>query len=160
MTDSMTAPRSPSAGEAPQPRRRDRGQSLVEFGLIVPVIAVMLMGAIDFGRLFYAQMAVTNASRVGAEFLMDSRRCTSVGQGGNLSWIYPDDVYPVINAEAAPGVTFSQILLPAEGGCVTNSPGFTVTVKTNFQFATPLMPNVLGVTNPYPVTGRTQTRSY
>lgn len=46
--------------------RRTRGQSLVEFALILPVFILLFGGALDMGRLFYAQITLTNAAREGA----------------------------------------------------------------------------------------------
>ncbi len=43
-----------------------RGQSLVEFALAVPIIAVMLIGLTEFGFVLYAHVQVANAVREGA----------------------------------------------------------------------------------------------
>jgi hypothetical protein len=45
-----------------------RGQSLVEFALMLPLILVLLLGALDFGRAFFGWVALTNASRVAANY--------------------------------------------------------------------------------------------
>jgi Flp pilus assembly protein TadG len=42
------------------------GQSLVELALLFPVLLMLLLGALDLGRVYYAQIAVTNAAREGA----------------------------------------------------------------------------------------------
>ena len=47
-------------------RRAERGQSLVEFVLVLPVFLVLLFAIIDFGMGFHAWITVTNASREGA----------------------------------------------------------------------------------------------
>ena len=47
-------------------RRRTRGQSLVEFAMILPVFALLFAATLDLGRLFYAQITLTNAAREGA----------------------------------------------------------------------------------------------
>lgn len=47
-------------------RRKSRGQSLVEFAVIVPVILVFLAGVLDLGRVFYATITMNNTARVGA----------------------------------------------------------------------------------------------
>ncbi len=44
------------------------GQGLVEFALALPVLMLILMGAVDLGRAFSIRIAVTNASREGARF--------------------------------------------------------------------------------------------
>jgi hypothetical protein len=43
-------------------------QSLVEFALVLPLILVLLLGGIDLGRVFFGSVALTNASRVGANY--------------------------------------------------------------------------------------------
>jgi hypothetical protein len=47
-------------------RHRTRGQSLVEFSMILPVFALLFAATLDLGRLFYAQITLTNAAREGA----------------------------------------------------------------------------------------------
>ena len=46
-------------------RARSRGQSLVELALIAPVFLILLMTAIDLGRLLYSQITITNAAKEG-----------------------------------------------------------------------------------------------
>lgn len=43
-----------------------RGQALVEFALMVPLLLMLLLGIIEFGRVYYAQLAITSAARQGA----------------------------------------------------------------------------------------------
>jgi Flp pilus assembly protein TadG len=43
-----------------------RGQSLVELALILPVLLMLVAGAIDLGRVWYSQITITNAAREGA----------------------------------------------------------------------------------------------
>ena len=43
-----------------------RGQSLVETALVLPVLAFLTFGLLDFGRAYYFQVAVTNAAREGS----------------------------------------------------------------------------------------------
>lgn len=42
-----------------QPRRRSRGQSLVEFALVLPIFLFILMLMLDFGRVVYAYHTLT-----------------------------------------------------------------------------------------------------
>jgi Flp pilus assembly protein TadG len=57
-------------GEAmrrPSGAKRDgRGQTLVEFALVFPVIVLLLFGIFDFGRAIYAYNTIANAARQGA----------------------------------------------------------------------------------------------
>lgn len=49
-------------------RRRSRGQSLVEFALVLPILLLIVMVALDFGRAFFGWIGITNASRAGAAY--------------------------------------------------------------------------------------------
>jgi len=66
----IPSPRLSAGGAArrPRPFRATRAQSLVEFALVAPVLIILLLGAIDFGRVYFAHVSVTNAARNGADF--------------------------------------------------------------------------------------------
>ena len=49
------------------PTRRSRGQSLVEFALIVPILLTLFVAIADFGRIFQAGIAIEAATRDAAE---------------------------------------------------------------------------------------------
>jgi Flp pilus assembly protein TadG len=46
--------------------RRSRGQSMVEFALILPILVLILIGIFDAGRAIYAYNTVSNSARAGA----------------------------------------------------------------------------------------------
>jgi len=46
--------------------KNQRGGAAVEFAIIVPLLALILFGTIDFALLFYNKQVLTNASREGA----------------------------------------------------------------------------------------------
>ena len=47
-----------------------RGQGLLEFALLVPLLILLVFGAIDLARAYHAQVTITNASREGARLAM------------------------------------------------------------------------------------------
>lgn len=47
---------------------RSRGQALVELALILPILLLILLAAIDFGRVLFSWIEVTNAAREGAAY--------------------------------------------------------------------------------------------
>ena len=53
-------------------RNQQRGNALIETGLIAPVMFLMLSGVIDFGRAFYYTDAAASAARAGAQFGIQS----------------------------------------------------------------------------------------
>jgi Flp pilus assembly protein TadG len=48
--------------------RRGRGQSLTEFALTLPVVLVLVLFGLDFGRVFLGWVTLTNAAREAANF--------------------------------------------------------------------------------------------
>ena len=49
-------------------RRSQRGQSLVEFALVLPILLILVLGIVDFGMGLRAYVTLTNATREGARF--------------------------------------------------------------------------------------------
>jgi hypothetical protein len=53
------------------------GQGLVELALVIPVLVIIVVGALDLGRVFFSVITVTNVAREGARYLTlhpDDRR--------------------------------------------------------------------------------------
>jgi Flp pilus assembly protein TadG len=48
--------------------RRQRGATLVEFALVLPLLVLLLFGIIEFGRILSAQVIVTYAAENGARY--------------------------------------------------------------------------------------------
>jgi Flp pilus assembly protein TadG len=44
------------------------GASAVEFAIILPVLAFLILGGMDLGNMFYVDYIITNASREGARY--------------------------------------------------------------------------------------------
>jgi len=53
------------------PHRRwgaETGSALVELAVALPVLVVLFVGTIDFARVFYTSMALTNSARAGVQY--------------------------------------------------------------------------------------------
>ena len=60
--------------------RRDDGQALAEFALILPILFFLIAGIIEFGRGWNIKQAVTDASREGARYaVVQDPAITSTG---------------------------------------------------------------------------------
>lgn len=46
--------------------REEKGSALVEFALVITLFLMLLMGMVEFGRIFHALLTVENAARQGA----------------------------------------------------------------------------------------------
>lgn len=60
--------------------RSRRGQALVEFAILLPLLAALAGGAIDFARVYQASMALQSATRNGAESAASSTATQSAAQ--------------------------------------------------------------------------------
>lgn len=70
------------------PRRRRRGQTLVEFALTLPILLLLMFGIVEFGRIFQAWITVQNAARDAARFAIT----------GN----YDQNLFPTLSADGTP----------------------------------------------------------
>lgn len=48
--------------------RAEAGGALVELALVLPVLILVFVGTVDFGRVFYTSQSLTNAARAGAQY--------------------------------------------------------------------------------------------
>src|SRR3989442_5765319 len=48
--------------------KAERGSAIIELTLLMPFFLLLLMGTIDFSRVFYTAMAITHAARAGAQY--------------------------------------------------------------------------------------------
>jgi Flp pilus assembly protein TadG len=60
--------------------RADRGGALVELAIALPLLVLIMAAAIDYARIFYMAMALTNAARAGAQY-----GANTVGQSQNYT---------------------------------------------------------------------------
>ena len=90
------------------PDRHQRGQSLVEFALIVPVLTLILFGTLEFGLAFNHHLTIEYATREGA------RTGSALGNGGSSNCSGGTDLY-LIDAQTIAGV---QRILKSPGSPV------------------------------------------
>jgi Flp pilus assembly protein TadG len=74
--------------------RSESGQGLAEVGILVPVLVLLLVGIVDFSRIFMVRHVITNAAREGARVAAAADSTTSsqaaqavqsILQGGGVS---------------------------------------------------------------------------
>jgi len=104
-------------------RQRERGAALVELAIALPLLMVVLFGAIDFGRAFRTAMIVTNAARAGAQFGSQ----TSINSGNTTQMIATANQVLSANGLASGPATTAQRLCQ----CADDAGNFTGTTPTN-----------------------------
>ena len=50
-------------------RKREAGQNLVEFSLVMMFLLIVAFGVLDLGRAFFSVITISNAAREGARYL-------------------------------------------------------------------------------------------
>ena len=149
----MTHHRRQATGYAVAPREpRPRGQALVEFALIVPVLLLLLLVAIDFGRLFFSYIEVTNAAREAAAYVAADPTVTQAsvdaraGQEANTQGQRGEGAMtvsaPVCTTAAVPAVTVSCATAQSTNAGTDNQ--VTVVVSRPFSFFTPVISGLVG----------------
>jgi hypothetical protein len=89
----------------------ERGQSLVEMALVLPLLLLLLAGIIDFGRAYNNYIIITNAAREGARFASrfpckEPRIIDAVGREATDSGVPPESItVTIVGLNALPGET-------------------------------------------------------
>lgn len=106
--------------------RNERGQSLVEFAIILPILLVIIMGIIEFGMMMNSYLAISNASREGAR----------IGIVGSSDI----DIKNLIIA-TSPSLDTEDLVVNISPSDGTRISGDTLTVKVtyNYQLTVPII---------------------
>lgn len=117
---------------------------MVEFALVLPILALLLVMAIDFGRVFFGWVALQNAARIGADHAAGN--AAAWPPDGPFEQMAYDDYQEVvtadleaINCEFAPPVPDPEFPAGKEPGDPT-----IVTLDCAFDLITPLASSILG----------------
>jgi Flp pilus assembly protein TadG len=123
-------------------RRRTEGQSLAEFAIVLPVLLVIFMGILDFGRAIYAYNTLSNAAREGARVaIVDQTASGGVSAGAQRA----ADVATGLGLDPSADVDVDYTK-PDGTACPARSLGCiaTVVVRHTFTAITPIVGNAVG----------------
>lgn len=107
---------------------RGQGQSLIEFVIILPMLMLLILGAMDIGRIITMKVVMTNAAREGANYL--SRRAfldehislnTRMSETRDLIWEYCDN--QSVNIDKVNNISITN--------CCTVAYPVSISVSTN-----------------------------
>jgi Flp pilus assembly protein TadG len=110
-------------------RRRDAGASAVEMAIVLPLLAFLVMGVVDFGRALNAEIQLSQGAREGVRL--------AALAGGNAAYDKAAVRARVILAAPAPGFSGTPTIADADISLCTNtSPASavaSVTAKLAFR---------------------------
>lgn len=143
-----------------RPGDRDRGQGLVEFALVFPLVMLLILGGIDIARGVFAYNTLANAARHGARVAAVNQLDPATPGPCNESMPIEDTIAPRwswrgctvstgSSAGAAPGnVTVAYAAPP--GVTISCSPTLrvgciaTISVTATWQPITPVISQLIG----------------
>jgi Flp pilus assembly protein TadG len=116
--------------------RGERGASAVEFGLIVPILLILVLGIVEFGHAFQVQGTLSAAAREGAR-AMALRNDQAQAK----------DAVQAAAAALNPGVSDAQISIsPAACPAGATTQNVTLTISYPMPFVTDFFGAEIGLT--------------
>ena len=139
--------------DANPPRRSQRGQSLTELALILPLILLLTVAALDFGRIYLGYVNVQNMARIAANYAANNPLAWGATPDADIQARYQSQVLedskannctlPVVGGKTVvPDPTFTDVNL--DGTATGLGDTVTVAINCNFQVVTPMIGNILG----------------
>jgi len=126
-------------------RRRDnqRGQALIETGIVISLLIVVVLGIIEFGWVFFALQMITNAARDGARVaaaLQNRGTCGAILDSSSVGPLVRNELTGVVAVDGnsaascgcAGGVCVTQCVASSGGGAPTCSAVPTTPPCTTF----------------------------
>jgi Flp pilus assembly protein TadG len=112
----------------------ERGAAAVEFAILLPLLLLLVLGTIEFGRAYNAQITLTNAARDGVRVMAvandpDGAQTAARNAAASVSTTIPNS-----------DVTLST---------TTCSTGNQVTLTIKYNLST-----ITGIAGPFPMTGK------
>ena len=133
-----------------QAKRTKRGQGLVELALVLPLLTLLLLLAVDFGRVFFGWVGLQNAARIGSSYAaMYPEAWGTPGDAAKKAQYAAS-----IQADAA-GINCNlenPLPAPTYPNGTAIGEDAVVAFKCNFDLITPFLAQIMG--NPIVLNGR------
>ena len=109
----------------------ERGAVAVEFALLAPILVMLLLGIMEFGRAYNVQISLTNAAREGVRVMaIDNNQTAALTATKNAA----DTLSPkLMNSNVTIAFQTIPITTPAPTSC---APGSQVTVTIRYSLST------------------------
>lgn len=129
-------------------RKRSAGQSVAEFALIVPVLLILLLAAIDFGRLFSSWVTINNSARVAANYAA-ANPGDPFGAGSTYATQVNNEGFGSLNSTCStaggiPQPVFTDTAVDTNTTTKDLGDTATVSISCGFRVITPIISAVVG----------------
>jgi len=107
----------------------------VELALTAPVLIMLMLGVVDFGRVYFAQVSVTNAARDGADYA--SQSATRAADANGIKAAALNDTGDLLHTSGTnPTVTVTTGTDAQGPGCSRAGGCMYADVKVHYTFTT------------------------
>jgi Flp pilus assembly protein TadG len=136
-------------------RRNQRGQTLAEFALVLPILAIIIFGIIDTFRAYNAWVTIRSAAREGVRYgVTGQATCGGIADESRISCIEHtarEQAGSLTNSPTQLDVSIRSWDYPSydsatvtEGGAGESCDALEVEVSYEFEPATPIMSALVG----------------
>lgn len=112
----------------------ERGAAAVEFAILLPLLLLLVLGTIEFGRVYNAQITLTNAAREGVRVMAIANDPTSAKTTAK-------------NAAASVSTTIPTADITLSTNACSTGALVTLTIKYNLS-------TITGIAGPFPMAGK------
>ncbi|MBK8137177.1 MAG: pilus assembly protein [Chloroflexi bacterium] len=123
----------------------EAGQSLVEVAIGMIVLLVIFSGLVDFGRAYFAYIAIEDAANEGATFLSIRPGCQeAVSDGSDTGCDDPNNAFFRAQNASSGDINWDNAeITVSRSGFAVGDP-VTVTITYRLPLVTPFLPPILG----------------
>ena len=123
-------------------RSQERGQSLIEFAMVLPILLLLAMGTIEFGRAYYQYNTLSKSVREGARYM--SMHGYTTAEQTNAKRMACHGNTTGSGTPCVPGLTTGNIAVTSRGGGTTlaTPPQWIKVAVTGYNFQ-PLFPSII-----------------
>jgi Flp pilus assembly protein TadG len=120
--------------EVQQMQNNERGAAAVEFAILLPLLLMLVLGTIEFGRAYNAQITLTNAARDGVRVMAIANDPAGAKTAAR-------------NAAASVSTTIANSDVTLSTTVCSTGNQVTLTIKYNLS-------TITGIAGPFPMTGK------
>jgi len=123
--------------------RSERGQSLVEIALSLPLLLLLLSGLLDLGRLYFVYVALEDGAGEGALYLSINPECPTFDASVNCT--DPNNADYRARTSGGLAVDWSTADITLDRPVIGVGEPVKVTIRYQFGLVTPVIPRLLGI---------------
>ncbi|CAN5133993.1 hypothetical protein BH18CHL2_BH18CHL2_06400 [soil metagenome] len=116
------------------PRAGERGQSLVEFALVLPIFLLIALGLFELSRAVWQENTLAYAAREGTRYAIVH------GSGAGADAVYPGNRQPIVDVVRAASVGVSNVTVVSDWPDLRPTPCYDRSCRVSVEASAPFVP--------------------